>query len=157
MLVCSWSHVLARYEELSKLPNVGSASAVASETQTNLLNMAEAYIHGRLSSRYAVPFSANNLSAIDLIVDAVYVQNNMTRVPEKAKALKESLDERLNALLDGSSQMVTIAGTIAASQSEGGVWSDTMNYPPTFGVSDIEKSAVSSERLYAEDNARGEY
>jgi hypothetical protein len=156
-VVCSWSHVLARYEELSKLPNVGSASAVASETQTNILNMAEAYVHGRLSSRYPIPFSSSNLSAIDLIVDAVYVQSNMTRVPEKAKALKESMDERIDALLDGNAQMVDIAGTIAAASMDGTVWSDTMNYPPTFGMSDIEKSAVSSERLYAEDNTRGEF
>lgn len=156
-VVCSWSHVLARYDELSKLPNVGSASAVASATQTNLLNTAEAYVHGRLASRYTVPFSSNNLTAIDLIVDAVYVQNNMTRQPEKTKLLKEFLDERIKALIEGQSQMTDASGAVVATIGGDVIWSSTENYPPTFGMSDIEKAEVSSEQLYDEDVARGEY
>lgn len=156
-VVCSWSHVLARYDELSKLPNVGSASAVASATQTNLLNTAEAYVHGRLASRYTVPFSSSNLTAIDLIVDAVYVQNNLTRQPEKAKLLKEFLDERIKALIEGQSQMTDASGAVVATIGGDVIWSSTENYPPTFGMSDIEKAEVSSEQLYDEDVARGEY
>lgn len=155
--VCSWSHVLARYDELSKLPNVGSASAVASATQTNLLNTAEAYIHGRLAARYAVPFSSNNLTAIDLIVDAVYVQNNMTRQPEKTKLLKDFLDERIKALLEGQAQMAASDGVIVATIGDDVIWSSTENYPPVFGMSDIVKAEVSSEQLYDEDLTRGEY
>lgn len=156
-IVCSWSHVLARYDELSKLPNVGSASAVASATQTNLLNTAEAYIHGRLAARYAVPFSSNNLTAIDLIVDAVYVQNNLTRQPEKTKLLKDFLDERIKALLEGQSQMTSSSGAVVSTIGDDVIWSSTENYPPVFGMSDIVKAEISSEQLYDEDATRGEY
>lgn len=156
-VVCSWSHVLARYEELSKLPNVGSASAVASATQVALLNTAEAYIHGRLAARYAVPFSSNNLTAIDLIVDAVYVQNNLTRQPDKTKLLKEFLDERIKSLLEGQSQMASATGAVVATIGDDVIWSSTEDYPPVFGLGDITKAEVSSGQLYAEDVARGDY
>jgi hypothetical protein len=119
--------------------------------------MAEAHVHGRLSSRYSVPFSANNITAIDLIVDAVYVQTQLTRQPEKAKALKEFLDERLEALLSGNAGMATLSGTVAAVMVGDTIWSSTQNYPPTFGMGDIEKSEVSSEQLYDEDALRGDY
>lgn len=150
--VCSWSHVLARYNELEKLPSVGSATVV-----DNLLNLAEAYVHGRLAAKYAVPFSADNLTAIDLIVDAVYVQNTLTRQPEKAKALKESLDERITALLQGQSLMVTSGGATAATMIGDTIWSSTEDYPPTFGMGDVELALVSSQQLYDEAVTRGEY
>lgn len=156
-VVCSWSHVLARYDELSKLPNVGSASAVASATQTSILNTAEAYVHGRLAARYAVPFSSNNLTAIDLIVDAVYVQSNLTRQPDKTKLLKDFLDERIKALLEGQAQMTSDSGVVVATIVGDTVWSSTEAYPPVFGMSDIEKAEVSSGQLYDEDVTRGEY
>jgi hypothetical protein len=139
------------YPELSTLKN-----AVSPDIQDVLLSRAEAEVSGRLAARFSLPFSSDNETFKALAIDTVYVQNNLTRVPEKAKALKESIDERIKALLDGSAQMVTVAGTIASAMADGAIWSDTMNYSSTFGMSDIEKSVVSSERLYAEDNSRGE-
>lgn len=148
----TWQDVTARYPELDKLQN-----GTSQEVRDGLIAMAEAGIHARLAAKYSVPFTSANYTAKDLAVDLLYIQTNMTRVPEKAAALKESLDERIAALLDGNAQMVTVAGTIAAATVDGTVWSDTMTYPPTFGMSDIEKSVVSSERLYDEDALRGDY
>lgn len=151
--VCSWSDVLLRYGELDKLPNVSSSATY----QAQLIDLAEAAVNARLASQYTTPFSSNNLTAKDLIVDMVYVQNNLTRQPEKTKLLKDYLDERFKALLSGAADMITSSGTAAATVIGETVWSSTENYPPVFGMSDIEKSIPSSEQLYDEDALRGEY
>lgn len=151
MTVIVWADVLARYDELSKLPNVSSASI-----QENLMQMAEAGISGRLGGSFTTPFSSNNLTAKDLIVDMLYVQVNMTRQPEKAKALLDTVDSRIAALLSGSSVMLTTSGTVALTSVGDTVWSSTEDYPLTFGVSPIEHAQVSSQQLYDEAVARGE-
>lgn len=152
MNVLAWTDVLARYDELSKLPNVGSSSV-----QDNLMNLAEAQVHSRLASRFTTPFSTTNLTAKDLMVDALYVQAMLTRQPEKAKALADNLDERIKALLAGQSSMVTSSGSVASLMVGDTIWSSTQDYPPVFGMSDIEHAQVSSEQLYDEAATRGEY
>jgi len=149
--VCSWSDVLVRYPELDKIVNVTSF------TTGTVIDLAEAAVNARLASQYTTPFSNNNLTAKDLVIDMVYVQNNLTRQPEKAQALKDYLDERFKALLNGSAEMLTSSGTVALVAIGDTVWSSTEDYPPTFGMSDIEKAEVSSAQLYDEDVARGDY
>jgi hypothetical protein len=151
--VCSWSDVLLRYGEMDKLPNVSSSATY----QEQIIDLAEAAVNARLSSQYTTPFSNNNLTAKDLVIDMVYVQNNLTRQPEKTKLLNEYLDTRFTALLNGGAGMITSSGGVAMVAVGDTVWSSTENYPPTFGMSDIEHAIVSSEQLYDEAALRGEY
>lgn len=151
-MIVTWQDVQNRYAEMDKLPN-GTSPTV----QAAIMTAAEASVTGRLAARFAVPLAAGNLTAIDLIVDTVYVQNMLTRQPEKTKLLKDSLDERIKALLGGTAQMVGSGGVVLATVVADTVWSSTENYPPTFGMSDDIKAEVSSERLYDEDATRGEY
>lgn len=151
MSVIAWTDVLARYNELSTLPNVTSTGV-----QATLISYAEASVHGKLGSRFAVPFSSNNITAKDLMVDALYVQNQLTRQPEKAKTLAENLDARIKLLLTGQADMIDSNGALAATMVGDTIWSSTQDYPPTFGVGDVEKAIVSSGQLYAEAVLRGE-
>jgi len=149
--VIAWSDVQLRYPELDKLANATSAT-----TQAGFIQLAEAYVHSRLGGQFTTPFSSNNLTAKDLIVDALYVQNMLTRQPDHAKAVRESLDARINDLLSGKTSMVDSAGVAAGGMVGETVWSNTQNYSPVFGVSNIELSAVSSDQLQAEADARGD-
>lgn len=150
-VVISWADVTARYDELDKLKN-----ATSPEVQDKLIQLAEADIHSRLASNYGVPFSSNNFTARDLCIDTVYVQNMMTRQIEKAKALKESLDKRIAALLSGEAVMIDSGGEIAVSMVGDTVYSSTMNYTPVFGMSDIAFAQVNSLQLNDEADARGQ-
>lgn len=150
--VISWSNVLARYDELSKLPNVSSTSV-----QDDLIGMAEAGIHGRLASRFSTPFSTSNITARDLMVDMLYIQVNATRQPDKIKVLQEHLDGRIKALLTGQGDMVDANGVVAAVMVGDTVWSSSQNYSPVFGLGDVALAQVSSTQLTDEATARGEF
>ena len=150
--VITWIDITARYPEFDKLP-----SGTSPEIQDNLIAFAEASVHSRLAGSFGVPFSSNNYTARDLVVDTLFVQNMMSRQPEKAKAVQEYVGERIKAVLLGQAQMVTSAGSAAITMVGDTAWSSTMNYPPTFGVSDTELVHVSSSQLTAEAAARGEY
>lgn len=141
----SWDELLRRYGEMATLPNVSSASV-----QTFILNMAEAAVTSRLAAKYTTPFSSNNYTAHDLIIDMVFVQNMTARQPEKAKALKDSVDERITALLDGSAVMVDSNGAVLLSGVADTVWSNTSTHRHTFGVGAIEDACVSHNALQDE-------
>jgi hypothetical protein len=150
MHILSWADVTGRYPELNKLPDIGSSTV-----QNSIMALGEAYIHSRCAVAYTVPFSSNNLTAIDLCIDAVYVQTQLTRQPDKADALNKSLDARIEALLAGKAMMITNSGDTIDTTIADVVWSSTMDYHPTFGMGAIERMAVSSSQLIDEDEARG--
>ena len=150
-MVIVWSDALLRYPELAKLPDTSSAS------QVQMINMAEGRVGSRLSGQYSVPFSSNNITAQDLTIDAIYIQTQMTRQPDRAKALRDDWNERVDALLSGAGEMVTEDGTIAGTVVGDPVWSSTQDYHPTFGMGDPMTWEVSSSQAIDEDNARGHY
>lgn len=147
--IITWINATARYSELDKLPN-GTVGGV----QDDLIAMAEAQVHGRLASRYTVPFSNNNLTARDLAIDVLFVQNVMAREPKKAAAISDSLDKRIAALLTGAAVMVVSSGTAISMVGET-AWSNTMNYHPVFGMGHVAGMAVDSSQLIDEDSDRG--
>lgn len=148
--VIAWTDVIARYPELDKLQN-----ATSPETQDALIMYAEAMVHGRLSGAFSVPFSSSNITARDLCMDALYVQNMLSRQPEKAGAVSKALETRLTALLSGAAGMVDSTGTVTTTMVGDTVWSNTMDYHPVFGLSDETVLAVSSAELIAENYDRG--
>lgn len=148
--VIAWTDVTARYPELDKLQN-----ATSPETQDTLIMYAEAAVHSRLASAFSVPFSSSNITARDICVDMLYVQNMLSRQPEKAEAVDKSLQTRFEALLNGSAGMVDSTGTTTTTMVGETVWSNTMDYHPTFGLSDATVLAVSSAALIDENYDRG--
>lgn len=151
-MIITWSaDVSARYPELDKLPNISSA-----DVQNGFIAMAEAVVHSRLAPRYSVPFSSNNFTARDLAVDMLYIQTQTARQPEKAKAVREYLEDRIKALLSGGASMVNSAGAALVMVGDT-VWSSSQNYAPVFGMGDVEHAMVNSEQSYDEAVSRGEY
>lgn len=145
----SWQDVTARYPELGKLPN-----ATSPDVQSTLIQYAEVYVHSRLSGSFSIPFSSNNYTARDLVIDAIYMQNVQTRQPAKGKALGSSLDDKIKALCDGKMQMVDVNGVVCQAATGDPAWSSTMNYHPTFGMGNEMVMAVSSSMLIDENDAR---
>jgi len=150
--VIDWSDITnGRYPELDKLPNGNSP-----QTQNIIIGLAEALVHSKLSSRYTVPFSSNNYTARDLCIDAVFIQTQMTRQPDKVKLLRAYFDERITALQMGQADMVTDSGSVAITAIGDTIWSSTQDYHPVFGLGPIEKAVVSSAQLLDEAATRGE-
>lgn len=147
--IITWINATARYAELDKLPNGTLTTA-----QDDLIAMAEAQVHGRLASRYTTPFSSNNLTARDLAIDVLFVQNVMSREPKKAELISKSLEDRFAALLTGEAVMAVSSGTALTMVGET-AWSSTMDYHPVFGMGDVAGMAVGSSQLIDEDSDRG--
>lgn len=149
MALIAWTDASLRYPELDKLPNITSSSV-----QSAYIAHGEALVNGRLGSVFTTPFSSNNLTAQSLCIDAIFVQTQLSRQPDKAKEILDYMDGICKRLLDGSAGMVTVGGTlIPIPASE--MWSNTAAYHPTFGMGAPEVSAIDSSQLIAEDYARG--
>jgi hypothetical protein len=158
-IISSWGEITLRYPELDKLQAV-SSSAVNTPGQVvankaAIIANAEAYVQGRLAQSFTVPFSSNNFTAKNLVIDAVYVQNVLSRQALKGKTVATFLDEYIASLLNGAMQMVDVNGTVCATAGGDPVWSNQMNYHPTFGLGDLTVTAVDSQELIDQNNRRG--
>lgn len=156
-MISSWSQAILRYPELDKMTAVSSAAIAPSQIVANraeFVALAEASVHARLASRYTTPFSFTNLTARDLAIDTMFVQNITAREPAKAEIISKSLEERYKNLLSGEAVMTLSDGTALVMVGET-AWSSTMDYHPTFGMGDIAGMAVDSSQLIDEDAERG--
>jgi hypothetical protein len=157
-VISSWTELTLRYPELNRISAVSSPAAVNSaaiaDAQSAIIANAEAYIHSRLASGFSTPFSNTNYTAKDLVIDAAYVQNILSKQAVKGKTVNDSLELRITALLNGQSQMVDVAGTVVPAVGDP-AWSNTQDYHPTFGMGDSVVLAVDSQQLIDENNTRG--
>ncbi len=142
----SYANLIARYP---KSTDIGSESFIDS----NYISYSEAWVDGALAPAYSSPFSSNNLTVKDLCIDYSYMKIIQFKDTDKATAMWENIDMRVQALINGEAQMVTEDGT-ALGQDVSQAWSETDGYAPTFGAGDITNMQVSSSRLYNEESAR---
>lgn len=147
MPIISFLDVNMRYPETAKL-------ADATQADSSWVLYAIADIQAQLSNSFAVPFSNNNLTAKDLMIDSVFAKMYRWRDEDKAKSVQDYIDARIKALNNGSGSMITTSGDIIQA-SIGTVFSTTGNYPPVFGVSPTEYSIVSSSQVWDEEDKRG--
>lgn len=97
----NWSHVVARYG------NAVAGDAGDAELEAGWLAGAEDEIDARLGKWYTVPFTGTIPGIIrDLAVDITYYKMN---IRQENKALKESIDQRIDAIADGSMVLVGIS------------------------------------------------
>lgn len=156
-IISSWSQATLRYPELDKLAAVSSTSVTSAQilaNQVDLIALAEAQVHGRLASRYTTPFSSTNLTARDLVIDTLFVQNIQSREPAKAEIINTSLEARYKSLLSGEAIMTLADGSAMVMVGET-AWSSTMDYHPVFGMGDVAGMAVGSSQLIDENAERG--
>lgn len=138
--------VYNRYLEIGKA--VGSV-----ELDAGFMIPAEQQITSDLASKFTVPFSSNNLTAKDLMIDETYYRYMLTKQAKKAGEMRKSLDSRIEKLLSGASSMVTDSGDIL-SREQTVAWSSTMNYTPVFGLGEIEDFEPDPDQIDDEEDAR---
>lgn len=144
--IINYADVIARYPEQASLKD-------ATQVNSNYIPYAVAEIESRLAPRFTVPFSSNNLTAKDLMIDATYLAVYRFKEPKKAESVQKRLDSVIENLLAGKADMMLSDGNKL--QSIGGtVFSTTKNYHPVFGMGPIEDAVVDSSMITAEEDAR---
>lgn len=118
------------------------------------LTPAEDELDARLSVAFAIPFSSNNRTVQDLVIDMTVLRFGFFK-EEAFTRMQESIDSRIKMLIDGTMVMVTSGGVLGA-QAAGQAFSTVNDYPPTFGLGEIEGARPSSQRLEDEEDARDE-
>lgn len=143
----SWDDLVARYKRVA---DKGGSSEVGS----SFLAYAEAEIESRLGGAFTVPFSSNNVTAADLVIDLTIAKIIRFQEPKKYKVIIDEIDGRVKRLVDGTEPMVTTSGDVLFASTDGGAWSSTGSYHPVFGLEDYTLSHVSSDALQDEEDAR---
>lgn len=146
MAIINYGDVVARYPEQAALKD-------ATQINCHYIPYAVADIESRLAPRFTVPFSSNNLTAKDLMVDAVYAAVYRFKDPKKAEAVEKRIAERIAALLAGKADMMLSDGTTLASVG-GTIYSTTENYDPVFSMLPVEDAVVDPGQLQDEWDAR---
>jgi len=131
----NWADLTARYPNAS---DVGGASAINS----SYIVFAEAQVEGALSSSYTVPFSSNNLTVKDLVIDLTYGKVISFKDLKKSKAVMDSVEHRIKMLRSGAMSMVTDNGDVLSSSGQGSIWSSTDKYSPSFDMNDAENQCI---------------
>lgn len=149
MSLVTATDVLLRYPVMS---SVGSTAV-----NSTWIVYAENEINGRLGAAFTVPFSSNNQTAIDLIIENTWLRYQQSKNSDLAAALRTAMDTRLARIMDGKEPMILADGTIMnASGGLGDAWSNTSGYHPVFGMGDETHFLVDSSQTYDEALARGE-
>lgn len=139
-------------EVTDRYPRVLTDSRGGSLIESAYLAPAEAELDARMAPYFPVPFSSNNLTAKDLVIDMTVLRMGIYK--ESMEVLRESVDARIKSLIDGTMFMVTTSGTVAA-QPSSGVYSTTAAYHPVFGMGDILDMKPDDDRVDDEADSRG--
>ena len=146
----TWDDVVNRF--------VGFADiADAVQAASHYLSYAEAYIDGRLGSKFSVPFSNDNMTVRDLVIDVVYARSIRGTLNDQYKETWADVNSRIGALLAG--EMVMITRSVDVIQLNNALaWSNTKDYHATFSpVLDETLLSPDSGFLTQESNDRGIY
>lgn len=147
MSYVTWADVVNKY------PSVSKTSGAMDVTSSYIL-AAEARVNGFFSGFFTVPFSSNNITAKDLVVDLVFSGVGNQKIKD-AKEMRDEVLERMKAIRDGEEGMYLVDGTTMTTDIGGSIYSSTQNYNPIFGMSPIEYSEIDSGAVYDEEVARG--
>jgi phage gp36-like protein len=135
-----WSHVVARYG------NAVAGDAGDAELEAGWLAGAEDEIDARLGNWYTTPFSPVPGIVRDLVVDITYYKMTIRQGTEE---LKESINERIQAIADGSMVLggVERVGDFTGSGTPGRRSSFGPDAPENWSTDDDWVEAAVDERL----------
>jgi hypothetical protein len=134
-----------------RYPAIASAGG-AKEISSAYTTYADNEVNGLLSQYFTVPFSSNNITAVDLSVDLTYARVGVSSIKDADK-IRERVYTRIENIKDGVENMMLIDGTVVQSLGEP-VFSSDEGYHHTFGVDHVEHMHVDSSQTYAEDQER---
>lgn len=130
-----WADVNERYP--------GVAANVPAERAAAFVDDAESEVDARLAKKYIVPFVPGSSNAPQVVrtlsIDLAYYR--MIWMQENADKLKAYIDERFEALLDGTMELVSSGTSLATGDPK--PWTDK-DYRTAFGFDDPVNWSVSS-------------
>lgn len=128
-----------------------------SNINSDYIYYAEKEVEARLAPVYSVPFSAAHPTVKDLCIDMAYLRWLRMHKPKDGKIIQESIDDRINRVLDGSEPIITGSGSMEPTASGGDLpGSTTEDYHPAHSMlgAENEYTMISSDRLYDLEDAR---
>lgn len=141
---------------LEMMPSIGSITTITSATIALFAGQAEARINAALSQQYLIPITgripvieavAADLTLYGLLAKRVFTgeQMNKSDWPDRFKEAVGLLDK----IASGEMELLDSSGSSIAVRETGGaeLWSNTMNYTPTFLEDDPERSYVDTAKL----------
>jgi hypothetical protein len=150
MGIINWNDVTLRYKVLG---DYDSTSA----QQVEYIAFAEAELNRRLSACYAVPFSSNNITARDLVVDIAFANTIKFRDNEKYETVMEHIDKVAERLCANDASMINDDGTLitpTGTADSGKAYSSTKDFHPIFDMGDTINQKVSDQQLIDENDAK---
>lgn len=126
----------------------GNSTRVASGTAVDSnahLEASEREVESTLSSVFTVPFSSNNITVKDLMIDLTYSNLSILK-DDKAKLIRDNVYKRMEEIKNGSMPVITSSGEALFSNGKA-VWSETENYQPVFDKGDILDQGLDIDQL----------
>lgn len=137
---CSVDQVAARYRKVTDV--ISYPTAVDSQ----YIYFAEAQLDQKLGPYFTVPFSSNNVTAMDLSIDLSYALVIKYDDPKKHKAIMDEFRMRTEALISGVDAMLTDSGDLLYATGAGSAaWSNTQNCGSAFGLGEDRFYTPSSD------------
>ena len=137
-----------------------SETSITSASIAFYIDQAEAEINGKIIARYTLPFSltpplietiATELSVIK-ILDRFFTSENRSK-NDWRDTRKKDLNNILNGIMDGKISLVNSANEIIEQRSDlQDVYSDTMDYTPTFNHLLYSLQVIDEDRLDDEED-----
>lgn len=140
-----WTDVTNRYPDFAKGPDATVAEAA-------FVPQAEAEVDARLAPRYSVPFSPAPYLVKDLSVDLAYYKATIKQ--ESSKLIKDYIDARFKAIIDGTLLLTTSAGVVAGT---GGLAWASNSYHSSVGLDSEVLWQVDTRQVGDLQNARGQF
>ena len=141
-------------------PRVGSLSSINSASIAFYIDQAENEINAYLANNYTLPFSASPPMITTLsteyslvkILERFFTQEVGSQNAWVAERKKYIIDT-LNKLNEGTLGLVTSSGELLVYNSGDTIFSNTMEYDPTFTMLDETLQQIDSDRLEDEYDA----
>ena len=135
-------------------PRVGSLSSINSASIAFYIDQAENEINGYLANNYTLPFSASPPMITTLSTEYSLVKILERFVTQEVGSQNAWVAERkkyiidtLNKLNEGTLGLVTSSGELLVYNSGDTIFSNTMEYDPTFTMLDETLQQIDADRL----------
>lgn len=140
-----WTDVTNRYQDFAKGPDATIGEAA-------FIPQAEAEVDARLAPKYSVPFSPAPYLVKDLSVDLAYYKATIRQ--KGSEIIKEYIDARFKAIIDGTLLLTNSAGVVPA--TGGFAWASN-SYHSSFGLDSEVNWRVDSQQIGDLSDARGQF
>jgi len=132
---------------------VQEAAVTAEDVNSYHILYAQAEVEGVLGSAFTTPFSSNNLTAKDLIIQLTYSRIAPLSADER-RNIREDVLGRMQRILDGDEAMYVESGGVMERDTSV-AWSTTEDYHPIFTVDKAENWVADSSQIEDLRDERG--